>query len=121
MKYFSIIVVLILLLIIGGGLTQQLVRNSGNISLPVIQQTNNPDGDPTQITPWKAEQLLIVIMFILFSPLPPGLIPMAIGITALMWFLDWQVRRSKAQKGRAAPDTRPVKVEAQETKVESTS
>jgi hypothetical protein len=119
-KYFSILVVLILLLIVGGGLTQQLIRSNGNLSLPIIQQTTNPDGDPTQMTSWKAEQLLLVIMFILFSPLPPGLIPMAIGITALMWILDWQVRRSKAVKV-SSRETKPATVEPKETRVESTS
>jgi hypothetical protein len=119
-KYLSIIIVLVVVLIIGGGLTQQLARSNGGMNLPLIQQTNNPDGDPAQMTGWKAEQLFLVIMFILFSPFPPGLIPMAIGLVAVMWFLDWQVRSAKATKGPVSSEIRPATVEPQEKGVKST-
>ena len=120
MRRLSILIVLVLLLIIGGGLTQQLARNSGKVNLPTIQQTANPDGDPAQMTNWKAEQLFLIIMVILFSPFPPGLIPMAIGIMVVMWFLDWQVRRAKKSPPRSSSKSSPATVEARQTGVEST-
>jgi hypothetical protein len=118
-RRLMILAVLIGILIVGGGLTQQLIRDNGNLSLPTIQQTNDPNGDPAQMTPWKAEQLILVIMFILFSPMPPGLIPMAIGLLALFWFLDWQVKRVKLEK-RPSAEKSPAVVEPQQTGVEST-
>ncbi len=117
MNKLIILLVLIAIMIVGGGLTSQLAAQGG-FQLPVLRQTDNPDASALEMTPWKAEQLFLVIMFILFSPLPPGIIPMAIGITALMWFLDWQVKVSKktaaASSGSAitpASETKPAKAE----------
>ncbi len=105
MKRLGILIALTLLLIVGGGLTAQLAARQGSIQLPVIRDTDNPDASALDMTPWKAEQLLLVIMFILFSPMPPGIIPLAIGIMALMWFLDWQVKSVRAKKGVLSQST----------------
>lgn len=97
MKRLAILFALMLIMVIGGGLTAQIQASGGELRIPgVIRQTNDPNASALDVTPWKAEQLVIVVLFILFSPFPPGLIPMAIGIMAVMWFLDWQIKRTKA-------------------------
>ena len=117
MRRLVILAILIGVLIVGGGITAQLASNSGGVPLPILKQTNNPDGSPETMTSWKAEQLVLVIMFILFSPFPPGLIPMAIGITVLMIILDWGVKSSKKSKGTSpglttVPSEQPTSVES---------
>jgi hypothetical protein len=112
-----ILAVLIVVLIVGGGLTSQLASSNSSFQLPVLKQTDNPDGSPETMTSWKAEQLVLVIMFILFSPFPPGLIPMAIGIMVLMIVLDWGVKSSKKIKGASpglttVPSDQPTSVES---------
>jgi len=113
-----ILAVLVVVLIAGGGLTSQLASGGSGFELPVLKQTNNPDGAPEAMTSWKAEQLVLVILFILFSPFPPGLIPMAIGIMVLMIVLDWGVKSSKKSKGAASASS-PVPVDPQQAGVES--
>ncbi len=119
MNRLVILAVLVVILIIGGGLTSQLASSGEGFQLPVLKQTDSPDGSPETMTSWKAEQLFLVIMFILFSPFPPGLIPMAIGIMVLMIVLDWGVKSSKKSKG-PSPGSSPVPVEQKQTTVEST-
>lgn len=102
MRRLGILIALVILLIVGGGLTSQLAARQGNIQLPVIRETDDPNASALDMTPWKAEQLLLVIMFILFSPFPPGIIPMAIGIMGLVWFLDWQVKSVRRKSGPTA-------------------
>lgn len=118
MNRLVILAILIVVLIVGGGLTSQLASKSGSLPLPVLKQTDNPDGSPETMTSWKAEQLILLIGFLLFSPFPPGLIPMAIGIMVLMIILDWGVKSSKKSKG-SSPGSSPVPVEPQQTGVES--
>ncbi len=117
MRRLVILAVLVVVLIVGGGLTSQLASNNSGFELPVLKQTDNPDGSPETMTAWKAEQLFLVIMFLLFSPFPPGLIPMAIGIMVLMIVLDWGVKSSKRAKG-ASPGLSTVSSE-QQASVES--
>lgn len=117
MRRLVILAVLIVVLIVGGGLTSQLASNSGGVELPVLKQTDNPDGSPETMTAWKAEQLVLVVMFLLFSPFPPGLIPMAIGIMVLMIVLDWGVKSTKKIKANS-PGLSTVSPD-QQTSVES--
>lgn len=116
MRKVVILAVLVVILIAGGGLTSQLASGGESFQLPVLKQTNNPDGAPEVLTSWKAEQLFLVIMFILFSPFPPGLIPMAIGIMVLMIILDWGVKSSKKRTGTSpglsTVDEQPASVES---------
>jgi hypothetical protein len=111
-----ILAVLVVILIAGSALTSQLASGGESFQLPVLKQTNSPDGAPEVMTSWKAEQLFLVIMFILFSPFPPGLIPMAIGIMALMIVLDWGVKSSKKTKAASSGLTT---VDQQQASIES--
>lgn len=102
MKRLGIVIVLLLLLLIGGGLTSLLVANNGGGVLPVLQQVSRPDASPTVVQPWKADQLFLLIGFILFN-----LIGMAVTIAVVFWLLDRGIRRSRAEEtsaptGRAA-------------------
>lgn len=118
MRRLVFLAILVVILIVGGSLTSQLASSGEGFQLPILKQTDNPDGSPEVLTSWKAEQLFLVIMFILFSPFPPGLIPMAIGIMVLMIVLDWGVKSSKKTKGRSS-EASPVPVEPQQASVES--
>lgn len=113
MRRLVILLVLIVIMIIGGGLTSQIASSEGSVPIPgLVRQTDDPDASALDMTPWKAEQLFLVILFILFSPFPPGLIPLAIGLTLLMWFLDWQVRATRAKPGPStSSETTPTVAE----------
>ncbi len=106
MKRLAILFALMLIMVIGGGLTAQIQAGGGELRLPgIVRQTNDPNASALDVTPWKAEQLVIVVLFILFSPFPPGLVPLAIGLMVVMWFLDWQIRRTKAGARAAASES----------------
>mgnify|MGYP005838575641 CR=1 FL=1 len=91
MKRFLVIVTLLVILIIGGGLTMQLIASGGSI-LPVLETVSNPDANPTVVLPWKAEQLFLLIGFLLFN-----LIGIAATLAIIFWFIDRGIRRSKAE------------------------
>ena len=92
MKRLMIVVAIIVVLVVTGGLTSQIASQGGSLSIPgVIRQTNNPDASALDMAPWKAEQLFLAVGFILFN-----LVGIAITITLIIWFLNWQVRKVKA-------------------------
>lgn len=94
MRRFSILVGLVLLLLIGGGLTAYL-SNSGGQVLPILQQVGAPDASPTTMLPWKANQFVLLIGFILFN-----LVGMAVTIAIVLWFIDRGVKKSRAEAGQ---------------------
>lgn len=103
MKRLFTIAALIVILIIGGGLTMQLIASGGEV-LPVLTTVSNPDADPTVVRPWKAEQLFLMIGFVLFN-----LIGIAATLAVIFWFIDRGIRRSKAEAaqppaGKPAPE-----------------
>ena len=90
MRRLAIVVGIVLVLLVGGGLTSQLLTGGGD-SL-VIQQTTMPDASTLSVAPWQAEQLLLLIGFILFN-----LIGMAATIAVIMWFLHRGVKQVQAE------------------------
>lgn len=97
----------LLLLIIGGGLTAQIAQQGGRDAIPVfVIQTENPDASVFESVPWKAEQLVLLVGFILFN-----LIGMAVTIMLVMWFLNRQV---KSVKGREEAPSRTASSESAE-------
>jgi hypothetical protein len=84
---------LLLLLIIGGGLTAQLIATDGGELLPILTQTANPDASPTAVVPWKAEQFVLLVGFVLFN-----LVGIAATIAVILWFLDRGIKRSAQAK-----------------------
>lgn len=92
MRRFAFFMFIILLLIIGGGLTAQIASEGGTFQIPaVIRTTSNPDASVLDMTPWKAEQLFLVIGFVLFN-----LIGAAVTLAIVFWLLHRQVKRAKA-------------------------
>lgn len=91
MKRLLVIVALLVILIIGGGLTMQLIASGGQI-LPVLETVSNPDANPTVVLPWKAEQLFLMIGFLIFN-----LVGIAATLALIFWFIDRGVRKSQAE------------------------
>lgn len=88
MKRLAVLFVVVLILVVGGGLTAQIAAGGGELRLPgIIRQTNNPDASVLDMTPWKAEQMFLVVGFVLFN-----LVGAALTIMGLLWFLSHQVR-----------------------------
>ncbi|MBL8160727.1 MAG: hypothetical protein JNJ61_01995 [Anaerolineae bacterium] len=105
MKRVLIVLAVVAILIIGGGLTSQLASTGNATVIPgLIRQTDDPDASALDMTPWKAEQLFLMVGFVLFN-----LIGIAVTIAALMWFLNWQVKKVSASRSKtAAPATTPA-------------
>ncbi len=98
MRRLALLMFVILLLIIGGGLTAQIASQGGIFQIPaVIRTTNNPDASVLDMTPWKAEQLFLLIGFVLFN-----LVGATVTLMIVFWLLHRQVKRVKAE-GDAPP------------------
>jgi hypothetical protein len=95
MRVFAIIIAVILVLVIGGGLTAQIAQQGGSGAIPVfVQQTENPDASVFETVPWKAEQLFLLVGFIVFNMMGIG-----VTIALIMWFLNRQVASAKKSEG----------------------
>ena len=93
MRRLAILAFVILLLIIGGGLTAQIASQGGTATFPwTIRTTNDPDASVMDMTPWKAEQLFLLIGFILFN-----LIGAAVTVAVVFWLLHREVKRAKSE------------------------
>lgn len=95
MKNLLIVGGVLVLLLIGGGLTAQLM-SQGDASLlaPVLlQKTEIPDASTLAMAPWQAEQLVILVGFILFN-----LVGIAVTIAVIMWFLHRGVKSAEAEE-----------------------
>ncbi len=100
MKRLIIVLAIIALLIITGGLTSQIASQGGTLTIPgVLRDTANPDASVLDMTSWKAEQLFLAVGFILFN-----LVGMAVTIMAVIWFFNWQVKKSSAEAKRTTTD-----------------
>lgn len=93
MRRLALLIFVILVLIVGGGLTAQIASQGGTATFPwIIRTTSNPDASVLDMTPWKAEQLFLLIGFILFN-----LVGAAVTVTVVFWLLHRQVKRVKAE------------------------
>jgi hypothetical protein len=94
-----IVLAVVAVLIIGGGLTAQLASTDNATIVPgLVRQTNDPDASALDLTPWKAEQLFLMVGFVLFN-----LVGIALTIAGLMWFLNWQVKKVGAARTAKTP------------------
>jgi hypothetical protein len=98
MRRFTIIVGVIIVLLLGGALTSMLIATGGHV-FPVLQQVGSLDASPTTILPWKANQLFILISFVLIN-----IIGIAITLCVIFWLVDWGLKRSKAAAVTAAAE-----------------
>lgn len=95
MRRLAIVVGVVIVLVIGGGLTSQIV--SGGQNSLFITQSSIPDASTLSVAPWQAEQLVLLVGFILFN-----LIGMGVTIMIVMWVLHWGLKRSQAEEAAAA-------------------
>jgi hypothetical protein len=86
-------VLITVLMILGGSGFITAVLTSHNISevLPFLVQTSDPEASAMAAEPWQAEQIFILIGFILFN-----MIGIGVTIGLIMWFLHRGVAESRA-------------------------
>ncbi|MEZ4667400.1 MAG: hypothetical protein R3E39_05710 [Anaerolineae bacterium] len=104
MKRLMIVFAVVIILIITGGLTAQIASNGNQLAIPgIVRQTTDPNASALDMAPWKAEQMFLFVGFILFN-----LVGMAVTIMAIIWFLNWQIKKVNAKTSQT---TAPTKVE----------
>jgi hypothetical protein len=108
-NWYGFFVFVMLLLIVGGGLT--VIANSGETTnqfeMPfVLRQTDDPEGSSLAVVPWKMEQFFLALGFILFNIIGIGL-----TLMLLVWFLNRQVSKVKAEGSAPAASTAPTTTE----------
>lgn len=106
MKKLIALAILLVILIAGAGLTTQLLSNNGGGLLPVLQIVGSPEASTAAVLPWKAEQLFLLIGFIITS-----LIGFALVLAALFWFLDRGIRQARVQAKADAEKSAMTRVE----------
>lgn len=92
MRRLITLAVLLILLIAGAGLTTQLLSNNGSAGLPILPQVGSPEASTAAVVPWKAEQLFLLVGFIVSS-----LVVFALLLAVVFWFLDRGVKRARAE------------------------
>lgn len=92
MKKLLILGIMLVLVLAGGALTSYMAANNATVPVPVLTTTVDPDASTTMMLGWKAEQLFILVGFILFN-----LIGITVTIALLMWYFDRGVRRARAE------------------------
>ena len=91
MKNLSLLIVILVLLFVGGALTTMFSGSGSSGLLSPIQQTTDPAASTIQAEPWQAEQLFLLVVFVLLS-----MVGMGIGIAIIMWFLDRKITAVRA-------------------------
>lgn len=95
MKKLVFVAVTMIMLLAGGGLTSMILSGGGRSLF--IQQTDIPDASTLATAPWQAEQLVLLVGFLLFN-----LIGMAATIAVVMWLLHRGVKQVRADGGTTA-------------------
>lgn len=92
MKRYSYLIIFLGLLIAGGFLTT--LNQSGGIGsfLPFLRQTGDAAASTDAIEPWQAEQLFLLISFVMIN-----IIGIGATLAGLFWFLNRGVAEAKAQ------------------------
>lgn len=105
MRRFAILITIVVVLLAGGALTS-LLSSSGGEVLPVLDQVAAVDASPTIMVPWKANQFILLVGFILFN-----LVGIAVTLAVVLWFVDRGIRKSRAEaaaKDVPASGSRPA-------------
>jgi len=102
-RRYGVLIGLVLLLLIGGGLTALLNSGEGAI-LPVLQQVEAADASPMTMMPWKANQFVLLIGFIVFN-----LVGIAVTLAIIFWFIDRGIRKSRAEAAAVPASAAPEK------------
>lgn len=102
MKQLTTIIVVMVILVIGGGITAQLTTNRDAADFfPVLRQVGSPDGSTLEVVPWKAEQLIMLVGFVLFN-----MIGIAATLALVMWLLHRFVKEAKASENQPSGVTK---------------
>lgn len=91
MKNLSFLIVILVLMFIGGSLTTMFSGTDSSGPISPIQQTDDPAASTTQAEPWQAEQLFLLVVFVMLTVFGIG-----IGTAAIMWFLHREISEAKA-------------------------
>jgi hypothetical protein len=102
-KKVLILGILLVLVLTGGALTSYMLANNATLPAPVLTTTVDPDASTTMMLGWKAEQLFILVTFLLFN-----LIGIGVTIALAMWYFDRGIRRSRMEQ-----ELKPVEGEAE--------
>ena len=94
MRRLVFVAVTVVVLLVGGGLTSMILVGGGRSLF--IQQSDIPDASTLAAAPWQAEQLVLLVGFILFN-----LIGMAATIAIVLWLLHRGVKQVRAEGGTA--------------------
>jgi hypothetical protein len=102
-KKLVILGILLAVVLAGGALTSYMIANNATVPIPILTTTVEPDASPTIMLGWKAEQLFILITFILIN-----LIGIGVTLALIVWWMDRGVRRTRAAQAAEAADKRAV-------------
>jgi hypothetical protein len=102
-KKLLILGIVLVLVLAGGALTSYMLANNSTVPVPVLTTTVDPNASTTTMLGWKAEQLFILVGFIMFN-----LVGITLTVALLIWFFDRGVRRARFEEG-----LKPVEGEAE--------
>jgi hypothetical protein len=102
-KKLVIFGILLAVVLAGGALTSYMLANNATVPIPVLTTTAEPDASRTIMLGWKAEQLFILVTFILIN-----LIGIGVTIALIVWWMDRGVRRTRAAQAAEAANNRAV-------------
>lgn len=93
MRKYGFMIVFLGLLIAGGFMTA--ISGAGGIGefLPILQQSGDSAAATEMIEPWQAEQLFLMIGFILFN-----IIGIGATLAGIFWLLNRGTKLSQAQE-----------------------
>lgn len=105
MRRLIIFLTVILVIVIGGGLTMQLAGGGTESVIPgVYRYTDSPEASVLDVTPWQAQQMFLLVGFLVVNMIGIGL-----TLALIMWFLDRQVRTVKADVSKR-PESAPAEI-----------
>lgn len=108
MRRLIIFVTVILVIVIGGGLTMQLAGGGTESVIPgVYRYTDSPEASVLDVTGWQAQQLFLLVGFLIVN-----LVGIGLTLALIMWFLDRQVRIVKADAAKRAESAPAETVES---------
>ena len=84
----AVLIAALFILAAGGFITAILSGNDLSDVLPFLIQTSDPEANPLRAEPWQAEQIFLLIGFILFN-----MVGIGATIAVIMWLLHRGVRQ----------------------------
>ena len=91
MKNLSLLIVILVLLFAGGALTTMFSGGGSSGLISPIQQTEDPAASTMQAESWQAEQLFLLVVFVVLTVGGIGF-----GTAIVMWYLHREISEVKA-------------------------